>query len=102
MELQQKKMEFGEGWKEDAAKKRLKDMSAVIGGFTEPLVINSVDYNEFLEPINLYRDEKGAVRDWDYKKYIDAEGAYANAIQEQEEIINGTGVKIDIQESAQD
>lgn len=102
MELQQKKMEFGEGWKEDAAKKRLKDMSAVIGGFTEPLVINSVDYNEFLEPINLYRDEKGAVREWDYKKYIDAEGAYANAIQEQEEIISGTGVKIDIQESAQD
>lgn len=82
MELQEKKEEFGEGWKRSLKEEQKKALEDVIGDIDTPKIKDSIDYNAFFDPINFYKDENGKVRDFDYQKYLDAEEAYQSGIDE--------------------
>ena len=66
MELQEKKEQFGEGWKRSLREEQRKEMEGIVGDVDAPNIKDSIDYNTFFEPINFYKDENGIVKDFDY------------------------------------
>ena len=98
MELQNKKAEFGEGWKGKMSIDRQKLMVDLIGEGDCPKLGDSIDINAFLNPIDFYKNEEtGEINKFDYKTYLDAEKAYAGGIEEQDLILaDEDDVKVDI------
>lgn len=88
MELQNKKANFGEGWKKALGTERQKAMLEIIGNDGAPKLEDSIDINAFLEPIEFFRDkETGEINKIDFQTYLDAEKAFQGGIDEQNEII---------------
>ena len=88
MELQNKKANFGEGWKKALGTERQKAMLEIIGNDGAPKLEDSIDINAFLEPIEFFRDkETGEINKIDFQTYLDAEKAFQSGIDEQNEII---------------
>ena len=88
MELQNKKANFGEGWKRALGTERQKAMLEIIGNDGAPKLEDSIDINAFLEPIEFFRDkETGEINKIDFQTYLDAEKAFQSGIDEQNEII---------------
>ena len=88
MELQNKKANFGEGWKKALGTERQKAMLEIIGNDGAPKLEDSIDINAFLEPIEFFRDkETGEINKIDFQTYLDAEKAFQGGIDEQDEII---------------
>ena len=88
MELQNKKANFGEGWKKALGTERQKAMLEIIGNDGAPKLEDSIDINAFLEPIEFFRDkETGEINKIDFQTYLDAEKAFQSGIDEQDEII---------------
>lgn len=88
MELQNKKANFGEGWKKALGTERQKTMLEIIGNDGAPKLEDSIDINAFLEPIEFFRDkETGEINKIDFQTYLDAEKAFQSGIDEQNEII---------------
>ena len=88
MELQNKKANFGEGWKKALGTERQKAMIEIIGNDGAPKLEDSIDINAFLEPIEFFRDkETGEINKIDFQTYLDAEKAFQGGIDEQNEII---------------
>ena len=88
MELQNKKANFGEGWKKALGTERQKVMLEIIGNDGAPKLEDSIDINAFLEPIEFFRDkETGEINKIDFQTYLDAEKAFQGGIDEQNEII---------------
>lgn len=88
MELQNKKANFGEGWKKALGTERQKAMLEIIGNDGAPKLEDSIDINAFLEPIEFFRDkETGEINKIDFQTYLDAENAFQGGIDEQNEII---------------
>ena len=88
MELQNKKANFGEGWKKALGTERQKTMLEIIGNDGAPKLEDSIDINAFLEPIEFFRDkETGEINKIDFQTYLDAEKAFQGGIDEQNEII---------------
>lgn len=88
MELQNKKANFGEGWKKALGTERQKAMLEIIGNDGAPKLEDSIDINAFLEPIEFFRDkETGEINKIDFQTYLDAEKAFQDGIDEQNEII---------------
>ena len=88
MELQNKKANFGEGWKKALGTERQKAMLEIIGNDGAPKLEDSIDINAFLEPIEFFRDkETGEINKIDFQIYLDAEKAFQSGIDEQNEII---------------
>lgn len=88
MELQNKKANFGEGWKKALGTERQKAMLEIIGNDGAPKLEDSIDINVFLEPIEFFRDkETGEINKIDFQTYLDAEKAFQGGIDEQNEII---------------
>ena len=73
MELQNKKANFGEGWKKALGTERQKAMLEIIGNDGAPKLEDSIDINAFLEPIEFFRDkETGEINKIDFQTYLDA------------------------------
>ena len=88
MELQNKKANFGEGWKKALGTERQKAMLEIIGNDGAPKLEDSIDINAFLEPVEFFRDkETGEINKIDFQTYLDAEKAFQGGIDEQNEII---------------
>lgn len=88
MELQNKKANFGEGWKKALGTERQKAMLEIIGNDGAPKLEDSIDINAFLEPIEFFRDkETGEINKIDFQTYLDVEKAFQGGIDEQNEII---------------
>ena len=88
MELQAKKSEFGEGWRKAVGTERQKEMLDLICADGAPKVLDSMDYNLFIEPIEFYRNkDTGEINKFDYQAYLDAEKAYESGIEEQDLIL---------------
>ena len=88
MELQNKKANFGEGWKKALGTERQKAMLEIIGNDGAPKLEDSIDINAFLEPIEFFRDkETGEINKIDFQTYLDSEKAFQGGIDEQNEII---------------
>lgn len=88
MELQNKKANFGEGWKKALGTERQKAMLEIIGNDGAPKLEDSIDINAFLEPIEFFRyKETGEINKIDFQTYLDAEKAFQGGIDEQNEII---------------
>lgn len=88
MELQAKKSEFGEGWRKAVGTERQKEMLDLICADGAPKVLDSMDYNLFIEPIEFYRNkDTGEINKFDYQTYLDAEKAYESGIEEQDLIL---------------
>lgn len=88
MELQAKKSEFGEGWRKAVGTERQKEMLDLICAKGAPKILDSLDYNLFIEPIEFYRDkDTGEINKFDYQAYLDAEKAYESGIEEQDLIL---------------
>ena len=88
MELQNKKANFGEGWKKALGTERQKAMLEIIGNDGAPKLEDSIDINAFLEPIEFFRDkETGEINKIDFQTYLDAEKAFQGGIDKQNEII---------------
>ena len=88
MELQNKKANFGEGWKKALGTERQKAMLEIISNDGAPKLEDSIDINAFLEPIEFFRDkETGEINKIDFQTYLDAEKAFQSGIDEQNEII---------------
>lgn len=88
MELQNKKANFGEGWKKALGTERQKAMLEIVGNDGAPKLEDSIDINAFLEPIEFFRDkETGEINKIDFQTYLDAEKAFQGGIDEQNEII---------------
>lgn len=67
MELQAKKSEFGEGWRKAVGTERQKEMLDLICSKGAPKVLDSLDYNLFIEPIEFYKDkDTGEINKFDY------------------------------------
>ena len=88
METQRKKEEFGESWKYSLKNEHKDALKEIVGDFGTPKLEDSIDYNSFFDPINFYKDEDGNVKQLDYKKYLEYEGAYQEVIDEYDVIIN--------------
>ena len=88
MELQNKKANFGEGWKKALGTERQKAMLEIIGNDGAPKLEDSIDINAFLEPIEFFRDkETGEINKIDFQTYLDAEKAFQGGIDEQNDIM---------------
>lgn len=98
MEIQKKAEDLGEAWKFIGNQKMKEEMRSVIGDFDTPTVINSVDFNQYFDPIIFYKKDNGEIQQIDYQNYLDTEQAYEDAIKEQDKIIEG----IDTEENLQD
>lgn len=88
MEIQKKKEDLGESWKYIGNKEIKEEMRKVVGDFDTPTIRDSIDINEYFDPIIFYKKENGEILQEDYKKYLDTEEAYEKAIEDQNNIIN--------------
>lgn len=101
MEIQQKKMDFGEDWRKNLSEKRKKEIENLVGDVEAPNLIDSIDINTFFDPISFYKNNNDEKIDFDYKKYIDAELAYKEALEDIDNLLAGKGER-DINEEIDD
>lgn len=89
IEIQQKKRDFGEGWRQGLSEKKRKELEQIIGDINAPHLIDFIDINNFFDPITFYKDNKDQNLDFDYKKYIESEEAYKDSLDEIDRKLNG-------------
>lgn len=80
MEIQKKKEELGENWKKNAIDKLKVELQFETGQEEAPKLFNSVDLNEFFQPIKFYQNEFGDIKQEDFQKYIDIEKKFEDEI----------------------
>lgn len=95
METQRKKEDFGEAWRYQLSEEQRKELESVVGDLEAPKLQDSIDINQFFDPINFYRDNKNNKINFDYEEYINAEKAYANAIEDCDKVLRGEDVEED-------
>lgn len=81
LEIQQKKRDFGESWRQGLSEKQRKELEEIIGDIDAPHLIDFIDTNKFFDPVSFYKDNKGQNLDFDYKAYIEAEEAYKDSLE---------------------
>lgn len=89
IEIQQKKRDFGEGWRQGLSEKKRKELEQIIGDINAPHLIDFIDINNFFDPITFYKDNKDQQLDFDYKKYIESEEAYKDSLNAIDKELNG-------------
>lgn len=82
MEIQQKKEEFGESWKYNLSAAQKKEMESVVGDLNAPILYDSIDINNFFDPITMYKKKRGEKIFLDIDKYKEAEAAYEDALKD--------------------
>lgn len=97
MEIQQKKEDFGESWKYQLSKVQREYLQDVVGDVDRLKLKDSIDINVFFDPVKFYTDDNDVRKYFDYKKYSETEEAYAPALQEVEDELNGTVQKDSIE-----
>lgn len=89
LEIQQKKRDFGESWRQGLSERQRKELEEIVGDIDAPHLIDFIDTNKFFDPVSFYKDNKGNNLDFDYKAYMEAEQAYEDSLSNIDKELNG-------------
>lgn len=95
MEIQRKKADFGETWRQGLSEAKRKELEKIVGDAETPKILDSIDINNFFDPISFYKDNQGQKVEFNYEKYIKTEQAYEKAIKDVDREINGEDLNQD-------
>ena len=88
MEIQQKKEDFGESWKYQLSEYQKKSIQDIIGDIDNLKIRDSIDINQFFDPVKFYTTDDDVKMYFDYQLYQQTEDAYKDALEEIKKLKN--------------
>lgn len=89
MEIQQKKEDFGESWKYQLSEYQKKSIQDIIGDIDNLKIRDSIDINQFFDPVKFYTTDDDVKMYFDYQLYQQTEDAYKDALEEADRELTG-------------